>query len=141
MVIQKKSAAQEYYDVTDPFIDDSELAVDERTFFAQTKQQGFYVSSGQVALLTDKCVYFRRMCLLLLFRPPYAAQPSYLYAVFRCIFISGSMLHLPTSFHESCVILPITDSAFRNSFYSSWNPSTNPLPPTDPQERNPNHEK
>ena len=56
MVIQKKSAAQEYYDVTDPFIDDSELAVDERTFFAQTKQQGFYVSSGQVALLTDKCV-------------------------------------------------------------------------------------
>lgn len=40
--------------MTDPFIDDSELAVDERTFFAQTKQQGFYVSSGQVALLTDK---------------------------------------------------------------------------------------
>ncbi|KAI0799723.1 hypothetical protein BC629DRAFT_1591877 [Irpex lacteus] len=53
---KKKSAAQEYYDVTDPFIDDSELAVDERTFFAQTKQQGFYVSSGQVALLTDKAV-------------------------------------------------------------------------------------
>ncbi|KAI0341151.1 hypothetical protein BDW22DRAFT_1332926 [Trametopsis cervina] len=50
---KKKSAAQEYYDVADPFIDDSELAVDERTFFAQTKQQGFYVSSGQVALLTD----------------------------------------------------------------------------------------
>jgi hypothetical protein len=54
--LQKKSAAQEYYDVSDPFIDDSELAVDERTFFAQTKQQGFYVSSGQVALLTDKYV-------------------------------------------------------------------------------------
>ncbi|KAI0087501.1 hypothetical protein BDY19DRAFT_907353 [Irpex rosettiformis] len=53
---KKKNAAQEYYDVTDPFIDDSELAVDERTFFAQTKQQGFYVSSGQVALLTDKSV-------------------------------------------------------------------------------------
>lgn len=52
--------AQEYYDVTDPFIDDSELAVDERTFFAQTKQQGFYVSSGQVALLTDKCVLLFR---------------------------------------------------------------------------------
>lgn len=51
---KRKNAAQEYYDVTDPFIDDSELAVDERTFFAQTKQQGFYVSSGQVALLTDK---------------------------------------------------------------------------------------
>jgi hypothetical protein len=44
----------EYYDLGDPFIDDSELAVDERTFFAQTKQQGFYVSSGEVALLKDK---------------------------------------------------------------------------------------
>jgi hypothetical protein len=31
--------------------------MDERTFFAQTKQQGFYVSSGEVALLKDKCVY------------------------------------------------------------------------------------
>ena len=41
----------DYYDVSDPFIDDSELAQDERTFFAQTKQKGFYVSSGQVALL------------------------------------------------------------------------------------------
>ncbi|KIP05958.1 hypothetical protein PHLGIDRAFT_91452 [Phlebiopsis gigantea 11061_1 CR5-6] len=51
---KRKNAAQEYYDTSDPFIDDSELAVDERTFFAQTKQQGFYVSSGQVALLTDK---------------------------------------------------------------------------------------
>ncbi|THG94420.1 hypothetical protein EW026_g7052 [Hermanssonia centrifuga] len=51
---KKKNIAQEYYDVSDPFIDDSELAVDERTYFAQTKQQGFYVSSGQVALLTDK---------------------------------------------------------------------------------------
>ncbi|KAF7795790.1 hypothetical protein EIP86_006957 [Pleurotus ostreatoroseus] len=50
---RKKNIAQEYYDVSDPFIDDSELAVDERMYFAQTKQQGFYVSSGQVALLTD----------------------------------------------------------------------------------------
>ena len=48
---KKKSIAQEYYDTSDPFIDDSELAQDERTFFAQTKQKGFYVSSGQVALL------------------------------------------------------------------------------------------
>lgn len=48
---QKKNRASEYYDTTDPFIDDSELAQDERTFFAQTKQKGFYVSSGQVALL------------------------------------------------------------------------------------------
>ena len=59
----QKNAAQEYYDTTDPFIDDSELAVDERTFFAQTKQQGFYVSSGQVALLTDKCAPVMTSCL------------------------------------------------------------------------------
>ncbi|PPQ79331.1 hypothetical protein CVT25_002561 [Psilocybe cyanescens] len=51
---KKKNAAAEYYDTTDPFIDDSELALDERQFFAQTKQQGFYVSSGEVALLKDK---------------------------------------------------------------------------------------
>ena len=54
--IQKKSAVSEYYDTSDPFIDDSELAIDERQFFAQTKQQGFYVSSGEVALLKDKYV-------------------------------------------------------------------------------------
>lgn len=54
--IQKKNVVSEYYDTTDPFIDDSELAVDERQFFAQTKQQGFYVSSGEVALLKDKYV-------------------------------------------------------------------------------------
>ncbi|KAF9491641.1 hypothetical protein BDN71DRAFT_1452481 [Pleurotus eryngii] len=51
---KKKTLAAEYYDVNDPFIDDSELAIDERTYFAQTKQQGFYVSSGEVALLKDK---------------------------------------------------------------------------------------
>lgn len=51
---RKKNLATEYYDLNDPFIDDSELAVDERTYFAQTKQQGFYVSSGEVALLKDK---------------------------------------------------------------------------------------
>ncbi|TFY68652.1 hypothetical protein EVJ58_g875, partial [Rhodofomes roseus] len=48
---KKKNRGSEYYDTTDPFIDDSELAQDERTFFAQTKQKGFYVSSGQVALM------------------------------------------------------------------------------------------
>ncbi|TEB33986.1 hypothetical protein FA13DRAFT_1754027 [Coprinellus micaceus] len=53
VVEEKKSIAQEYYDTSDPFIDDSELAVDQRTYFAQTKQQGFYVSSGEVALLKD----------------------------------------------------------------------------------------
>ena len=40
--------------MTDPFIDGSELAIDERTFIAQTKQQGFYVFSGEVALLKEK---------------------------------------------------------------------------------------
>ncbi|GBE86852.1 hypothetical protein BKA93DRAFT_886629 [Sparassis latifolia] len=48
---KKKNLGQEYYDTNDPFIDDSELAQDERTYFAQTKQKGFYVSSGQVALV------------------------------------------------------------------------------------------
>ncbi|KAI0296976.1 hypothetical protein B0F90DRAFT_1743105 [Multifurca ochricompacta] len=51
---KKKNLASEYYDLTDPFIDDSELAIDERTFIAQTKQQGFYVFSGEVALLKEK---------------------------------------------------------------------------------------
>ncbi|KAJ7154803.1 hypothetical protein C8R46DRAFT_1005921 [Mycena filopes] len=51
---KKAKAAAEYYDVNDPFIDDSELAIDERTYFAQTKQKGFYVSSGEVALVRDK---------------------------------------------------------------------------------------
>ncbi|KAJ7098392.1 hypothetical protein C8R44DRAFT_359630 [Mycena epipterygia] len=51
---KKSKAPAEYYDVSDPFIDDSELAIDERTYFAQTKQKGFYVSSGEVALVRDK---------------------------------------------------------------------------------------
>ncbi|KIY53562.1 hypothetical protein FISHEDRAFT_33043 [Fistulina hepatica ATCC 64428] len=51
---KKRKHGNDYYDVNDPFIDDSELAIDERTFFAQTKQQGFYVSSGEVALMKDK---------------------------------------------------------------------------------------
>ena len=29
------------------------MAIDERTWFGQTKQQGIYVSSGEVALLKD----------------------------------------------------------------------------------------
>ncbi|KAG6844100.1 hypothetical protein H0H87_009775 [Tephrocybe sp. NHM501043] len=51
---KKKNPTYEQYDVSDPFIDDSELAIDQRTYFGQTKQQGFYVSSGEVALLKDK---------------------------------------------------------------------------------------
>ncbi|KAJ8590552.1 hypothetical protein M405DRAFT_766097 [Rhizopogon salebrosus TDB-379] len=50
---KKKPTTAEYYDVNDPFIDDSELNIDNRTHFAQTKQQGFYVSSGEVALMKD----------------------------------------------------------------------------------------
>ena len=52
--MQKKNFSE--YDTNDPFIDDSELALDERQFFGQTKQQGFYVSSGEVALVKDKYV-------------------------------------------------------------------------------------
>lgn len=59
-LIQKKNVVSEYYDTSDPFIDDSELAIDERQFFAQTKQQGFYVSSGEVALLKDKYVLLQQ---------------------------------------------------------------------------------
>src|SRR6266702_4003879 len=51
---KKKNLGSEYYDLTDPFIDDSELAIDERTFIAQTKQQGFYVFLGEVALLKER---------------------------------------------------------------------------------------
>ncbi|EDR09474.1 uncharacterized protein LACBIDRAFT_319105 [Laccaria bicolor S238N-H82] len=51
---KKKKITHEEYDTSDPFIDDSELAVDQRKWFGQTKQQGFYVSSGEVALVKDK---------------------------------------------------------------------------------------
>lgn len=51
---KRKNQQAEYYDLNDPFIDDSELAIDERTYIAQTKQSGFYVSAGDVALLKDK---------------------------------------------------------------------------------------
>jgi hypothetical protein len=43
-----------------PFIDDSELAVDELQYFPQTKQQGFYVSSGEVALLNNGSINLRQ---------------------------------------------------------------------------------
>jgi hypothetical protein len=41
------------YDLDDPFIDDEELAINERTHFAQTTQTGFYVSRGDVDLIQD----------------------------------------------------------------------------------------
>jgi hypothetical protein len=34
------------------------LNIDNRTHFAQTKQQGFYVSSGEVALMKDRCALY-----------------------------------------------------------------------------------
>ncbi|KIK33455.1 hypothetical protein CY34DRAFT_18356 [Suillus luteus UH-Slu-Lm8-n1] len=51
--VKEKHATSEHCDVNDPFIDDSELNIDNRNHFAQTKQQGFYVSSGEVALMKD----------------------------------------------------------------------------------------
>lgn len=41
------------YDLDDPFIDDEELAINQRTHFAQTIQTGFYVSQGDVDLIED----------------------------------------------------------------------------------------
>lgn len=64
------------YDLNDPFIDDSELAIDDRTHFAQTKQQGFYVSSGEVALLKDKCVYFRLRLALCIYTVSQVSQEA-----------------------------------------------------------------
>ncbi|KAI0263287.1 hypothetical protein BC834DRAFT_924981 [Gloeopeniophorella convolvens] len=73
---KKKNLASEYYDLTDPFIDDSELAQDERTFIAQTKQQGFYVFSGEVALLKEKAHHRHRAKKTALPAPEPIAGPS-----------------------------------------------------------------
>ncbi|KAG9092007.1 hypothetical protein FRC06_000292 [Ceratobasidium sp. 370] len=51
---RKRREEDSEYDLSDAFIDDSDLQRDSRTHFAQTKQQGFYVSSGEVALVKDK---------------------------------------------------------------------------------------
>ncbi|CAE6335914.1 unnamed protein product [Rhizoctonia solani] len=53
---KKRREEETEYDLSDAFIDDSDLQRDSRTHFAQTKQQGFYVSSGEVALVKDKAV-------------------------------------------------------------------------------------
>ncbi|KAJ1300665.1 hypothetical protein OPQ81_002313 [Rhizoctonia solani] len=53
---KKRREEETEYDLSDAFIDDSDLQRDARTHFAQTKQQGFYVSSGEVALVKDKVV-------------------------------------------------------------------------------------
>ncbi|KAG8829499.1 hypothetical protein FRC18_009264 [Serendipita sp. 400] len=54
-VVQKRRKRRNRdYDLDDPFIDDVDLAIDERTHFAQTTLQGFYVSSGDVALVEQE---------------------------------------------------------------------------------------
>lgn len=42
------------YDVRDPFVDDSELNIDEPTHFAKPKADGFYVTKGTVELAKSK---------------------------------------------------------------------------------------
>lgn len=42
------------YDLDDPFIDDIDLAIDERRYIAQTTLQGFYVSAGDVSLVEQE---------------------------------------------------------------------------------------
>lgn len=42
------------YDVRDPFVDDSELNIDEPTHFAKPKADGFYVTQGTVELAKAK---------------------------------------------------------------------------------------
>jgi hypothetical protein len=54
--VKRRKKKVEWYDVDDDFIDDSEIHLDERTTFAQTKQKGFYVSQGEVALVREKFV-------------------------------------------------------------------------------------
>lgn len=51
---RRRQDPDEYYDVDDPFIDDSDLGIDAPTHFAQTKQKGFYVNSGDVTLVLDE---------------------------------------------------------------------------------------
>ncbi len=44
------------YDVRDPFVDDSELNIDEPTHFAKPKADGFYVTQGTVELAKAKAM-------------------------------------------------------------------------------------
>ncbi|WVR07923.1 hypothetical protein IAU60_004966 [Kwoniella sp. DSM 27419] len=47
---------KEDYDVEDPFIDDSEIHVDEPTHFARPKKEGFFVQAGALELLVEEPV-------------------------------------------------------------------------------------
>ncbi|EPQ31398.1 uncharacterized protein PFL1_00733 [Pseudozyma flocculosa PF-1] len=49
-----KLAEDDAYDTKDPFVDDSELGVDEPTHFAKPKADGFYVTQGPVELAKIK---------------------------------------------------------------------------------------
>ncbi|EJU00532.1 hypothetical protein DACRYDRAFT_117028 [Dacryopinax primogenitus] len=49
----KRKRRSKDYDLDDPFIDDSELIIDQPKYMGMTKQAGFYVSSGSVALKHD----------------------------------------------------------------------------------------
>ncbi|PKI84500.1 hypothetical protein MVES_001655 [Malassezia vespertilionis] len=55
---QKKRRSDEYdvgsYDTKDPFVDDSELGVDEPTHIVKTRSDGFYVACGPVELARGK---------------------------------------------------------------------------------------
>jgi hypothetical protein len=79
--MQRKS---EWYDLDDDFIDDRDLALDDRKTIAQTKQAGFYVSSGDVQLVRDKFVFNSQPCLVFnhprLGRPLRLASTSFLYS-------------------------------------------------------------
>ncbi|KIM26553.1 hypothetical protein M408DRAFT_330514 [Serendipita vermifera MAFF 305830] len=50
-IIRRRKRRNKDYDLDDPFLDDTELAMDQRTHVAQTTVQGFYVSAGDVALV------------------------------------------------------------------------------------------
>ena len=56
--LSRKRQATEYdvgsYDTKDPFVDDSELGVDEPTHTVRTSKDGFYVASGRVELAPAK---------------------------------------------------------------------------------------
>lgn len=56
--LSRKRRVDEYdvgsYDTKDPFVDDSELGIDEPTHVVRTQADGFYVAKGQVALACAK---------------------------------------------------------------------------------------
>jgi len=49
-VKKKTKKRDDVYDVGDPFVDDSELMVDQPMFYHQPKRLGFYVAQGDVEL-------------------------------------------------------------------------------------------